>query len=346
MATSGGNRPLNMEQDTVIAVMGPTGSGKSTFINLVSGSKLPVSDSLRSCTNTVQESEIFYVSGHPVTLIDTPGFDDTIMSDTDVLKLIASYLTTTYEHGFKLSGVIYMHRITDRRVGGISKKNFGMLRKLCGDETLENVAIVTTMWDQESSEEKGTAREQELMTDPLFFKHVVDKGAQMLRHDNGSVSARNIVSRFISKSPVTLRIQKELVDENKDIGDTAAGIAVQGSLATLIEEHKREIRTLQEDMLKAMREHDLQTKQELEEERAEMEIKLKKMENDRQRLSREYLEEKAKVDAELRRLQEELYATRESRANAQKEVEDLKANTKTRRTLFSKISNIFRRPRH
>lgn len=29
-------------------------------------------------------------------LIDTPGFDDTTLTDTDVLKLIAAYLVTTY----------------------------------------------------------------------------------------------------------------------------------------------------------------------------------------------------------------------------------------------------------
>ena len=54
-----------------------------------------------------------------------------------------------------------MHRISDFRVGGIAKRNFNMFRKLCGDETLRNVVIVTNMWG-EVSPAQGAAREREL----------------------------------------------------------------------------------------------------------------------------------------------------------------------------------------
>jgi len=43
----------------------------------------------------VQLAGGFTIDGRPVVLIDTPGFDDTKMSDTDVLKLIAAFLATT-----------------------------------------------------------------------------------------------------------------------------------------------------------------------------------------------------------------------------------------------------------
>jgi hypothetical protein len=43
----------------------------------------------------------------------------------------------------KLSGLIYVHRISDVLMGGISSRNFRMFRKLCGDDTLKNVVIVT-----------------------------------------------------------------------------------------------------------------------------------------------------------------------------------------------------------
>lgn len=62
------------------------------FINVASGSKLAVSDSLESCTVDV-ETSTFFLDGRTVTLIDTPGFDDTIRSDTDILKSITSYLS-------------------------------------------------------------------------------------------------------------------------------------------------------------------------------------------------------------------------------------------------------------
>ena len=37
----------------------------------------------------------FELDGRYITLIDTPGFDDTTKSDADVLKMIAAFLATT-----------------------------------------------------------------------------------------------------------------------------------------------------------------------------------------------------------------------------------------------------------
>lgn len=62
------------------------------FVNRVSRSCLKVGDDLESCTSEIQASDEFILEGRRVVLIDTPGFDDTNKSDTDVLKLIAGYL--------------------------------------------------------------------------------------------------------------------------------------------------------------------------------------------------------------------------------------------------------------
>jgi predicted GTPase len=37
----------------------------------------------------------FELDGRSITLIDTPGFDDTTKSDTDILKMIAGFLQTS-----------------------------------------------------------------------------------------------------------------------------------------------------------------------------------------------------------------------------------------------------------
>ncbi|PSR73053.1 hypothetical protein PHLCEN_2v11075 [Hermanssonia centrifuga] len=62
------------------------------FVNLVSGSHLQVGEGLLSCTPSVQTSQTFALFGRRIMLIDTPGFDDTTKSDTEVLKMIASSL--------------------------------------------------------------------------------------------------------------------------------------------------------------------------------------------------------------------------------------------------------------
>ena len=65
------------------------------FINRASGSSLRLATGLESCTDKVNPVDPFLLDGVPVTLIDTPGFDDTAKSDTDILKLIAAYLAST-----------------------------------------------------------------------------------------------------------------------------------------------------------------------------------------------------------------------------------------------------------
>ena len=64
------------------------------FINLASGSDLPVGVGLESCTVDVQLSDEFTLDGRRVVLIDTPGFDDASRSDTEVLQTITAFLAT------------------------------------------------------------------------------------------------------------------------------------------------------------------------------------------------------------------------------------------------------------
>lgn len=90
------------DDDVLTGVMGPTGSGKYSFINLISGSNLRVGEDLKSCTKAVETSSTFELDGQRVVLVDTPGFDDTTKSDADVLRLVSHYLVTSYESGKSL----------------------------------------------------------------------------------------------------------------------------------------------------------------------------------------------------------------------------------------------------
>ena len=62
------------------------------LINMLSHSGFEVGMGLKSCTPSVQLSKEFVVGGRRVQLIDTPGFDDTVKTDRDILKMIASFL--------------------------------------------------------------------------------------------------------------------------------------------------------------------------------------------------------------------------------------------------------------
>ncbi|KAH8810452.1 P-loop containing nucleoside triphosphate hydrolase protein [Flagelloscypha sp. PMI_526] len=228
--------------------MGATGTGKTAFVNLVSGSDLRVGTGLQSCTAEIQMSRPFELDGHRVTLIDTPGFDDTETSDFDILKLISENLAELYREGKKLTGVIYIHRISDFRFGGVARKNFTMFRQLCGKTVLKNVVIVTNMWG-DVDEEEGEARENELRNDPEFFKPAMDNHAAMLRHDGSPESATVIVQKMLKNRPKPLRIQRELVDEQKDLSHTSAGKELTRELEKqrrLHEKEKEELHNLME----------------------------------------------------------------------------------------------------
>jgi len=277
---------------------------RTQFINLVSGSSLGVSKGLRSCTNTVQVAGAFNLDGRRVVLIDTPGFDDTTRSDTDVLKMIAAFLATSYERGNRLAGVLYFHRISDFRMGGISTRNFNMFRKLCGDNSLQNVVVVTNMWG-EVDPQIGNDREAELMREDIFFKPVLEGGAKMARHQNTAPSAEDIVRLILGNQPLPLRIQEELVDEHMDISETEAGEELNREINAQIRKHQEEMRLLKEEMEQAIKVMDEQTRRELEIETKKMQREIERFQNDARRLESDYKNEKGNLESRLEQMESE-----------------------------------------
>ena len=132
-------------------------------------------------------------------------------------------------------------------MSGISTRNFRLFRQLCGDSTLKNVVIVTNMWG-EVGEDVGAAREVELANNDKFFKPALAKGAQMIRHANNAESVRNILRAIINNHPLSLQIQREMVDQKKDISQTAAGAELNRELLLQKEKHEEDMKQLREEM--------------------------------------------------------------------------------------------------
>ncbi|KAL4064017.1 P-loop containing nucleoside triphosphate hydrolase protein [Scleroderma citrinum] len=289
------------KEEQVIGVMGSTGVGKSSFIQDALPSNLhnevKVGHSLRSETTKVQPVSWTNEAGKRVKLVDTPGFDDSRagMTDAKVLIMIANFLTNEYKgKNSRLTGLIYFHRIIDPRVGGTAHRNLRMFRKLCGDDSLKNVVIVTTMWDMVTPEE-GERRENELMSSDELFKPLLDAGAITMRHDRTAKSAATIIEYLLGKSPTIPQIVHEIVNKGKALEDTAAGTELRSEIHELV-------KLLKDEM------HEMQ----------------KRFEEEMQRMG----EERQRMDEERQRMDEERQRTNEAMSRLLMELDELKRGIK------------------
>ena len=199
-----------------------------------------------------------------------------------------------------------------------------MFRKLCGESTLQNVVIVTNMWG-EVDPKLGDAREAELVREDIFFKPVLDKGARMSRHDNTCPSAKRIIRLILENHPLPLRIQEELVDEQKDISQTGAGEELNRELDARIKVYQQEMPVLMGEIEQAIKDKDEETRKELEIESERMQKEIARFQNDAKRLESDYKKEKERLKSRLKQMEAE--AKREAdrvAAQYQQQIDGLK----------------------
>ncbi|KAI0543511.1 P-loop containing nucleoside triphosphate hydrolase protein [Xylaria curta] len=235
-----------------------TGSGKSSLISLCTDQQVEIGHDLQSCTQDIRT----YTFCHPklrsgrVYLVDTPGFDDTNRSDTEVLRTLAAWLTATYSSGLKLSGVLYLHRINQTRMQRSALKNIALFRSLCGDDALKKVVLVTTMWDI-TEHAIAESRERQLKETKDYWGSMVTKGSQVIRHNNTRQSAFDLIEIFMKgDSKIVLSIQSEMVDDHKPLERTEAGNDVKKLLAEQDANLRRDIQQVESELREALRKKD------------------------------------------------------------------------------------------
>jgi hypothetical protein len=269
---------MNHNRKVFIAVMGVTGSGKSTFIKTASQMNVDIGHDLTSCkfflgeplkpklthrfvgTSNVMDYT-FELEDYEITLIDTPGFNDTFQSETTVLKNIASWLDLTYRNPphTKLNGIVYMQAITDRKMYGSTLRNLLMFRELCGENPLKNVILVTTGWGTAAASgnlSQATENERQLRTEPKFWANMIRRGSDIKKFEDTRESALDIIFSLVDRKPTVLKIQKELVDENRNLIETSAGHVVNEEIKKLEEKYRAELLELAKQMEEAKAKQD------------------------------------------------------------------------------------------
>jgi len=259
--------PLTPPEEKTILIMGSTGCGKTTFVNLVARADFKVGHKLESCTQEIQSSS-FSLGDEMVTIIDTPGLDDTERPQAEVLLRIATFLKDSYQSETKLAGVIFLQRISDVRMSKAAIQSYRLFRKICGDTAMVNVMLVTNMWGAVSAA-KGAQRERELREH--YFKDVIERGARMVRHDNTLKSAQSILLEVLHKNPRILQIQDELAVQQMRIPETAVGVEFGLQLEEEVKKHQQQIDQLRGELTQVLSEANGETRrQDVEELRTRM----------------------------------------------------------------------------
>lgn len=240
----------------MVVILGVTGAGKSTFVNTLHPGSVAVENGLQSTTQRPQAIQIFLDDERTrsVTVVDTPGFDDTYRTNAEVLTEITDYLTTQYTLKIPLRGIIYLHPIHENKMRGSGRQYLEMFQALCGDDALKNVLLVTTHWDTVEPNRMGETlrREQELLD--RWWAPMIRKGSTAWQFDGNRITAEAMVLELVrQRGSVVLDIQRELVDGNKRLSDTTAGRPFGNELEEEIARHKKSVEEIDVKLAKASR---------------------------------------------------------------------------------------------
>ncbi|PSN64132.1 P-loop containing nucleoside triphosphate hydrolase protein [Corynespora cassiicola Philippines] len=210
--------------DYFIPIMGMTGAGKSTFVSLCTEKPAGfVGHGLFSCTSGMSIHTMKH-EGHTVHLIDTPGFDDSRKSDGETLQELAFWLAAAHEMKIRLSGIIYLHRITDPRMQGSASRAMETFKCMCGKENYASIVVATTRWDDVAPDELDLAWNRQKELRERTWADVKEKGGKIRRLSMPKLHAIEIIDNMVKEGRrITLAFQIQLVEKSLPICGTDAG---------------------------------------------------------------------------------------------------------------------------
>ena len=125
-----------------------------------------------------------------------------------------------------------------------------MFGKLCGDQAVKKVVLVTTMWDRIQrlgDPRTGERREKELFENYSSWKTMINYGASTARFLNDADSAWKIIDPILKQHATeVLLLQEELVDLKRALRETQAGKTLYSDLRRLLVEQRDTVRRLAE----------------------------------------------------------------------------------------------------
>ena len=192
----------------------------------------------------------------------------------------------------KLAGVIYFHRISDERWRRSNTRSFGWLKRICGEQTLRNVVLTTNMWGNVDPE-VGATRERQLAEE--FVKAALNEGAQLLRHQNTTESAHDIIRVILKHRRAALQVQQELVDEKREFDRTTVGEELNREAEESTRRLGQQVEKLQA-ALKEVKGRESETRLQLEAEITRLREEIKRLTDGSKNMNGDYKHKKAEAN--------------------------------------------------
>jgi DNA repair exonuclease SbcCD ATPase subunit len=165
-------------------------------------------------------------------IIDTPGFNDTHRTDEEILEEIVSWLSSQHKERNMLSGIIYLHPISNTRVQGSTMTQLRVFKELCGKDYFDNVTIATTFWSVTDRAE-AERREVELFSTANFLGDMKGLGASTARISDDRETPLRLIEQIASNRPNVMKVQKELDDSGATFKTTQASKTLSRELAMM-----------------------------------------------------------------------------------------------------------------
>ncbi|KDN41000.1 hypothetical protein RSAG8_07706, partial [Rhizoctonia solani AG-8 WAC10335] len=242
-------RQRQTRDDTIrVLVLGRSGSGKTCIIRtLCDGAERPSVGGLFEAT-IKPYSTLVSMSERRFELIDTPGFDNMNMSDTEVFTQIADYLLEPDRIEAGITGIIYVHRAGD---------------VIQSRSLRQNLQVLIDIFLQEAGTSRLTVQGRHSAFDRAWAL-----GAMVSRTSDrrGFI---NILKTYISQTPILLPIQLDGSRGSRSDFTTRVertlGYYEQESVQTILHNQEHDLREIYETKLVCQRESEAQLQQRLKE---------------------------------------------------------------------------------
>ena len=171
---------------------------------------------------------------------------------------------------------------------GAALKNLDMFNRLCGDESLPNVMLLTTKWDKAADFAEGHFKDLK----NKFWKGMIDLGCAAPKRLGATVDhaanvadpIKDVIKPMLQFELTDLQIQRELA-EGYDLLHTAAGKKVDKDLTAEIEERQAKAESA---LVQAEASHQAQVKNLLEKQAEEHQLGIKRAATDRNALKEDF----------------------------------------------------------